>query len=120
MRHRLECEEMRVLLFALLENEVTADEKQDALAHLTACADCRSEMLAEQAMTGLMGGPPERRARSRMRRWLAPLATVVLAGAGLVAAFSILEQPRAYGSIAPSCLSPSMTLADGKIVPLQS
>jgi hypothetical protein len=39
----MKCEEVRILLSALVDNELTPDEKKLVAEHLTTCDDCRRE-----------------------------------------------------------------------------
>lgn len=120
MHRKLACEELRPLLFALLESEVTGPERSNLLAHLAVCTACRGELLAEQALNGLLAPLPKAAARKLRHPWLARIAALLVIGLGWAALAFLLSEPRAYGSIAPTSLLPSMTLADGNVVPLQS
>jgi len=121
----LACTEAEPLLFALLEGEVDATERDRLDAHLARCGTCRRALGHERELTQALAPAALRpRARdlavSRRTRLAWQVAAAAIAGISIVALSLALGGRTAYGSIAPSRYEPTLTLANGVRVPLSS
>ncbi|MEW6746712.1 MAG: zf-HC2 domain-containing protein [Planctomycetota bacterium] len=126
MHRRVDCEAVRPLLVATLENEVTAEERELVLAHLSTCTACCSAAISEKALTSLMGGVRRTAAPRLHARWLTALAAVLLIGITVALVSVLLGPSAAQGSMAwrsisidPSMIYPSLIVQDDRVLPLQ-
>jgi len=105
------CDEVRPLLFALVEDEVTESEKRLIEAHVDLCVECRRELAEERALTRLLTRRPRRRRTA--------LPTLGLVGCVVLVVLLLQPGTAAHGSIEPQTLTPEMTRRDGARAQLQ-
>lgn len=105
------CDEIRPLLFALVEDEVTESERRRIEEHVDSCRECGRKLSEERALTRLLTRRPRRRR--------AALPTLGLAACAVLAVLLLQPGTAAYGSIEPQTLTPEMTRRDGKRTRLQ-
>jgi tetratricopeptide (TPR) repeat protein len=108
------CDEIRPLLFALVEEEVTKNERRRIEAHVDRCRECSRELAEERAPTRLLT-----RTR-RPRRHRTALSTLGLAACVVLVVLLLQPGTAAHGSIEPQTLTPEMTRRDGERTRLQS
>ncbi|MEW6071174.1 MAG: zf-HC2 domain-containing protein [Planctomycetota bacterium] len=114
-----DCDSIRPLVFAAVEDGLADEERAAVAAHLARCAPCRREMEAERALTRLL----RRRAAGgaaipRRRAWRRPAAAALVLGLGLAAVLSVLGGQPAYGSATPCTLTLGMRIEGGPAAPL--
>lgn len=115
MKHE-DCATIQPLLFAALEDGLAPETDARLAAHLSACAPCRAELVAERSLTSLLGGVPLARRNFARRALPGALAATLVAGA--LVSF-LASEPRAYGSSSPQRLTlPALAWQEGEERPL--
>lgn len=103
-----ECDSIQPLLFAYLEDAVSADERAAVARHLPACPACQKSMIREQTLTNLL----ESKRAPAVRRWRSRAAAAALVAAGIFGAQALLSSRPVYGSAVHHFLP----LAQGRMV----